>query len=365
MRICYLSGVNSPHTKKWCSFFAELGHDVHLISFDKGEIENITVHHLNTGVGSESKQWSKITYLFQRKKIKDLICNIQPDILHAHRLTGYAYLGAQSGYHPYFLSVWGSDVFDFPYVSPLHKQFVKYNLSKADYIFSTSHVMKKQIGSFTKKPIEVTPFGVDLSIFKPRPSQDSQSDNPVIFGTIKTLEKKYGIEYLIRAFKILSEKLPSENIQLFIAGRGSQKTYLEDLVNKLNLNKKVNFAGYLNGQEVIKAYKRLDIAVFPSIMDSESFGVSAVEAQACGIPVIASNVGGLPEATLPDVSAIIVEPKDINMLVHAMEKLLKCPTLRMKMGEAGRRFVEENYNIKDNFLSVEKRYYTFKKSETF
>jgi glycosyltransferase involved in cell wall biosynthesis len=359
LKICYLSGVNSPHTQKWCAFFAERGHEVHLVTFDDGKIDNVNIHYLNTGAGSNSSQFKKLSYFFQGRKVKELINQINPDIIHAHRLTGYAFLAAQTCFHPYVLSVWGSDVYDFPYKSPLHRYFVKYNLRNADYVFSTSHVMKRQTNKFTNKDISVTPFGVDVNLFKPKERiQNNLHNQPLVIGTIKTLEKKYGIEYLIRAFKIVLDCNPDLNLELFIAGRGSQKSNLENLVKDFNIDEKVFFAGFLSGNKVIEAYQNLDIAVFPSVLDSESFGVAAVEAQACSIPVIVSDVGGLPEATLPERSAILVDPGNAEMLAKAIEKLIKNPELRIAMGNSGRKFVKENYNIEANFQDVENLYYS-------
>ncbi len=357
MRICYLSGAHSPHTKKWAEFFADKGHEIHVISFDHGEISNANLHYIDMNISWDSKSISKFKYIFALNNIKKLLNKIKPDIIHAHRVTGYALLASLANYHPYVLSVWGSDIYDFPEQSIFHKKLVKYNLNKADYIFSTSHAMKRQIQRYIDKEVEVTPFGVDTSIFKPlEDSYKKSSGGKLVVGTVKTLEPKYGIEYLIKAFAIVKNKYPEYCLELIIGGAGSQEKHLKELVKDLNIQDSVKFIGYINQNEVINAFNSMDIAVFPSIL--ESFGVAAVEAQACGTPVIISNVGGLKEATF-DGSRMIVNIQDENDLARAIGKLINNKELRIEMGKKARAFVEDNYNIEDNFNKVEELYYKF------
>lgn len=356
MKICYLSDANSIHTKKWCNFFVSKGYEVHVISLNYGEIKGVTIHSCNMELNKirNGNLLNKISYLTNIKKIKKFIKEIKPDILHAHYATSYGLLGALSGFKPYVLSVWGSDVYDFPKGSAIKKKILEYNLSKADLLLSTSKVMAEETRKYTDKNIEITPFGVDINLFKPSLDKFRKDKEKVIVGTVKTLEPKYGIEYLIRAFSIVRKN--HENLYLEIAGEGSQKKYLLDLCDELKITPYVKFLGFLDQSTVVEAFNRFDIAVFPSILDSESFGVAAVEAQACGTPVIVSNVGGLPEATSPNVSSLVVEKKDVNGIATAMEGLVSNIDLRIKMGINGREFVVQNYNVEDNFNKVHKIY---------
>lgn len=353
MKICYLSGVNSPHTKKWCEFFLEKNHEVHLISFDKGSIPGVTVHHIDLNITVNSNRIKKIKYLFSYPKVKKILSEIRPDLVHAHRATGYAFVAAMSKYHPYVLSVWGSDVYEFT-DNPIAKKLVQFNLKNADYIFSTSYSMKSQVKKLVNRDVIVTPFGVDIEFFKPK--QHNKETNKLVIGTIKTLDEKYGIKYLIKAFKIVLEKSIDQDIELIIAGKGNQKDELKNLCHKLGIEDKVNFLGYINQEDVVNTFNKFDIAIFPSILDSESFGVAAVEAQACGVPVIVSNVGGLPEATKPNFSSILVEKEDEKLLADAILTLIKNKDLRLKMSKNAREFVENKYNINDNFGDVESFY---------
>ena len=98
------------------------------------------------------------------------------------------------------MSVWGSDVYDFPKVSFLHRCILKYTLKKADKILSTSHVMALETHQYTPKEIEITPFGVNTDLFKKIPVH---RDDTYIIGNVKTLLPKYGIDVLIKAFQLV------------------------------------------------------------------------------------------------------------------------------------------------------------------
>ena len=352
MKICYLSDAGSAHTRKWCSYFIKLGYEIHVISLNDGEIPGVKVHSLGIKVNnSGDKLLGKINYLFYANKVKKLVKEISPDILHAHYATSYGYLGGKCNFHPYIISVWGSDVYDFPKRNSICKAFVKSNLSKADVILSTSKAMAEETNKYTDKIIEITPFGVDINMFKPKENK-YEAREKIIIGTVKTLEPLYGIDYLIKAFAALAHKY--NNIFLEIAGPGSQRKVLEELCNALGVDNRVKFLGFINQNQVVEAFNRFDIAVFPSL--HESFGVAAVEAQACGTAAIVSNVGGLPEATCPDKSSIVVSSMNVEELANAMEKLILDEDLRISMGKYGRRFVIENYNVKDNFNKVDNIY---------
>lgn len=354
MKICYLADINSAHTHKWLNYFKNKGYDIHVISLGNGEYEGVTVHCLDVtdNVMKKASDKNKLQYIKKIKRVKELVNEIKPDILHAHYATSYGLLGALANYHPYIISAWGSDVYDFPIKSPVHKMMLKYNLKKADYIFSTSNVMKEETQKYTNKNIEVTPFGVDINRFVPRRTEKDE----VVIGTIKTLEEKYGIQYLVKAFAQLKDRNPDMNLKLRIGGKGSQEDYLKGLCRDLKIYNDVTFLGFVNPDDVVKEFQNFDIAVFPSTLDSESFGVAAVEAESCGTPIVVSEVGGLMESTKPGITSLVAKKASVEDLRDKIDMLVKDKELRLKMGTAARKFVEDNYNLEDNFAYVDKLY---------
>jgi len=362
MKICYLADINSAHTHKWLNYFVHKGYDIHVISLGKGEYEGVTVHSLDVqdNIMKKTSDKNKLEYLKKIKRVRSLIKEINPDILHAHYASSYGLLGALTNYHPYIISVWGSDIYDFPIKSLVHKFIIKYNLKRADYILSTSNVMKIETQKYTNKNIQVTPFGVDINKFIPSRTEKEE----IVIGTIKTLEEKYGIQYLIKAFKKVKERNKDLKLKLRIGGRGSQEDYLKELVREFCIDEDVTFLGFVKPNDVIKEFQNFDVAVFPSTLDSESFGVAAVEAEACGTPLIVTDVGGLMESTKPNVTSLVAKKNSVEDLAEKIEKLVKDKKLRLKMGTDARKFVEENYSLDNNFNDVDKIYTHIKKAQS-
>ncbi|EDS76840.1 glycosyl transferase, group 1 [Clostridium botulinum C str. Eklund] len=350
MRICYLADAGSVHTKKWCDFFKKKGYDIHVISLNSGKIDGVTVHSLNieTERVKNGSSFYKVRYVFKIFQIRSILKKIKPDIVHAHYASSYGLIGALLNYHPYLVSVWGSDIYEFPLKGKLFERIIKFNLSKADKILSTSKAMAEETKKYIDKKIYITPFGVDRTVFKPIDNKKDDNTGDILIGTVKTLDPKYGIEYLIRAFAMIKKEY--NNAKLEIAGNGNQREYLENLCDQLNIKENVKFLGRINTNEVVEAFNRFDIAVFPSI--NESFGVAAVEAQACGVPVIVSNVGGLPEATSDGYSSIVVDKQSPEEIYEALKKLIEDENLRKEMGRNGVKFVAENFDVIDNFNYV-------------
>ncbi len=273
-------------------------------------------------------------------EVKKAIDLFKPDIVHAHYASSYGLIGAMLNFHPYFVSVWGSDVFRFPKYSLFHKYIFKYTISRADKLFSTSKVMKTEIEKYTTKKIFVIPFGIDVERFKPFEVEKVFNDDSLVIGTIKTLEKRYGIEFLIRAFANIKRKNPNK-IKLLICGKGTLLDELKNLTVELGVQDDTIFTGYINHDQVQFYHNKLDIYVAPSL--EESFGVAVLEASACNKPVVVSNVGGLPEVVDNGITGFIVEPMNPNDLATAIEKLVRNPSLRLEMGRKGREKVFEEY----------------------
>lgn len=354
MKLLLLSDPNSVHTIKWAKSLAQ--NDIEIIIFGLGdftvndydEISNIEVKTLNEKVTRDEGALSKLKYLKALPLVKGIIKDFKPDIVHAHYATSYALLGALSGFHPFVLSVWGSDVFSFPLKSPIHKMMLKYNLKKADKILSTSHVMAKETKLYTNKDIEVTPFGIDMQQFRPMEVESLFDENDIVIGTVKTLEDKYGIEYLIRTFKIVSDKYLNLPLKLLIVGGGSLESSLKKLVKELNIEDKTVFTGKVPFTDVPKYHNMLSVSVSVSVSNSESFGVAIIEASSCGKPVVVSNVGGLPEVVEDGISGFVVPPRDPRKTAEAIEKLVLDKSLRGQIGRNGRERVNKLYNWEDN-----------------
>ena len=289
-------------------------------------------------------------YLLKLPRLKKVIKTFKPDVVHAHYASSYGLLGSLSGFHPFIVSVWGIDVYIFPNISSIYRSVTKYVLNKAEIITSSSNTMAQEAKKFTDNQFKVVPFGIDINNFKKAKVESLFPDESIVIGAVKHLEYKYGLEYLLKAFSLLTKKYPDIPIKLLIVGGGSMTNQLKALAKDIAIEDKTIFTGPVEHSLIAEYHNMMDIEVYLS--DYESFGVSVIEASACENPVVVSNVGGLPEVVDDSVTGIIVEPKDPDSAARAIEKLVLDEQLRIIMGQAGRNKVEELYNWEDNVSSM-------------
>ncbi|MCI8780485.1 MAG: glycosyltransferase family 4 protein [Lachnospiraceae bacterium] len=358
MKICFLAPANNYHTEKWCKWFVGHGHEVEVVSFINGWIDNVKVHYIDAGVSSNSGDLKKLRYLLKARDIKKLVDGIEPDIVNVHYATSYGTAAALSGLNKYVLSVWGKDIYEFPQKSLFHKAILKYSLHRAGYIFSTSHVMAKEVHKYTNKKIEITPFGVDMQLFNPNKRKRTYQDTSFVVGTVKALTEKYGIDYLIRAVSLIKKEHPEIPVCLRIAGKGEKADEYKQLAVNEGVDKVTTWLGFISQEEAAKEWANMDVAVIASISESESFGVSAVEAQACGTPVIISDVPGLMETTIPGLSSLIVRRCNERAIADALLKLFYDNKKREQMGREGRDYVLKKFALDECFEEINKVYNT-------
>lgn len=347
-RILLLGDVNSPHLIKWSKVLHEGMHHIGIFSLSKAKdnwFKDLNIKLLfdsnfeqNTFKSSYIK---KIRYIQKILTLKKVIHEFKPDFLHAHYASSYGLLGALSKFHPYFISAWGSDILVFP-SNPITKHIIRYNYSKADKIIVPSKILKEKSSLYTQKNISIIPFGIDTDLFKPINKKNSDK---FIIGTVKSLEKIYGIDLLIKAFYIVKKKLPDKDIELHIVGSGSEENNLKNLVTTLNIFNSVKFLKNISHSELPKIYNQFDVAVFLS--RSESFGVSVLESSACEVPVIVSAVGGLLEVVDDSITGFYTEIENSEQAADKILLLLNDENLRKQLGKNGRKKVIREYNLKD------------------
>lgn len=360
MKILLLAPAGGYHMDKWVyglSTFNEL--EIKIVSLQRtsptvyNELPNVSCVDFDfeaSFVATWQGKFRKLKYLTVISKLKRIIKEYNPDIIHSHYLSSYGLLGALVGRKPYMVSVWGSDIYDFPKISVLHKWLIKYTLRKSDAILSTSNCMAKEISKYTNKPIKITPFGVDINKFKPM-STAAKTENLFIIGTVKSLHPKYGIDTLINAFNILIGKLPEMNIELHIAGQGVAEAELKALANSLKLSHKIKFLGYVDNNKVPELINSFDIFAALSKLDSESFGVAAVEAMACEVPVVVSDVDGFKEV-VPHDCGIIVHRDNPQQAADELYKLILNKAERDSIRINGRKNVLIKYDFRENLKTM-------------
>ncbi len=359
-KVFFISAASSIHTVKWVNALSK-DFEVHLI-YCKNHKPNID--NINTEIILHELFFkAPIGYYLNSIELRKLYKKIKPDIINVHYASGYGTLARISKLDDILLSVWGSDVYDFPNQSKIKKKILEKNVNYAKYLASTSNVMaeelKRQVNISDKK-IYITPFGVDVEKFKN--IKLKRDDNSINIGTIKALEEKYGIKYAILAVKKLKNDLIkegknqlSDSIKYYIYGDGSEKELLLKLIEDEKLEKDVFLMGKIPNNRVPEVLNNMDIFIATSIVN-ESFGVAVVEAMACELPVVATNADGFMEVVDDNVTGYIVERKNIDNIAIALNKLVSDNELRKNMGKCGRESAIRNYNWKENVKYMEKIY---------
>jgi L-malate glycosyltransferase len=354
VKVLILAAASSIHTVRWANALAQSGIDVVVAT------QHEPLKEISAAVRIRRLPFAGETgYFLNIIALRHIIKEEKPDLLNAHYASGYGTTARFSGFQPYLLSVWGSDVYDFPEKSPLHRWWLRRNLMAADRLASTSHAMAKQACRVAPelKEIAITPFGVNTKLFASGETDVTASRaTEIVIGTVKTLASHYGIDTLIDSVAILIEALRpdhpdlAQSIRLRIVGNGPQAAELRVRASDRGISDRVEFVPRVAHGEVPRQLRQLDVYV--ALSRRESFGVAVIEAGACGLPVVVSDVGGLPEVVVQGETGLVVESDNPRAAAQALRKLVLEPNLRQLMGSRGRLHVTSNYEWQNNVKSM-------------
>lgn len=332
-----LADACSSHTRMWANKLSR--NNVRVVVFSMSDIgkqtydEHIKVYSVNILKFDSLKMLVSIIV----GNILSLI--FRPDIVHAHFLTRYGVLANFVFRRVLVSSAWGSDVYFLDKRHWLLKKLVSRCLNKSVLVLSSSRSLDAVVSKFTSTRRVVIPFGVEACC----PVSEIVDSERVFIGCFKALKSVYGIDKLISAFAIARPDIKLE-AQLIIAGEGEQRDELETLIKTEKLSGSVELFGELPHADILSLHKNCTIEVYPS--KSEALGVSILEAMACGIPVIASSVGGIPEIISHGNNGLLV---DVNItpekLATEIVHLCNSQALQNRIGEHARKTIENDYSI--------------------
>jgi colanic acid/amylovoran biosynthesis glycosyltransferase len=219
---------------------------------------------------------------------------------------------------------------------------------RASFTRSISHFCRSQLMFFAGERdaanYKIVRCGLELENYHYRAPRGSMKR----LVTVARLSFEKGMGFLLEAVKLLHDK--GEQIELRLAGDGPDRAALEEMTRKLGISAQVKFLGYLDETGIRKELDEADAFVLPSFI--EGVPVSAMEAMAIGVPVIATNVGGTSELVQDGVSGILVRPSDPEGICAAVLKLKSDPQLATAMAAEGRRVVERDYDGNTEFAKL-------------
>ena len=340
MRLCYLSNPNSIHTQRWVRYFAEQGNEVHLISTletPSYNLEGVQLYQLTSPI-----RVKKVRVLGLAYRLRELLSKIQPDILHAHQISTYGWLGALSGYHPFIITVWGSDLLRKPQQSLIYRFLTGYALRKADYVTCVSENLAQKARAFriSEHKLEVAPWGVDTSIFHPVSDEKQAqlreklgfSSDPLVLS-LRPVRPVYNPLTVAKAIPLILQQVPQAKFII--------RTYAYDrplfdrfqaIVRQNEAEKAIRYVGNLPHDEAIaELYQVADVAL--SVPFSDGTPLSVLEALACGNALVLSDLPSLHEWVREKKEALFVSTEDVQSLADAVIRLLLDEPLRRRLKE--------------------------------
>jgi L-malate glycosyltransferase len=336
------------------------GHEVHFICYNQparlshrcaSEIQ----FHLVDVVSYPLFEFPPYT-LALASKIYEVIESRDLDLVHAHYAIPHstaAYLAQQmagKARTKIITTLHGTDIILIG-LDPSYRRVTRFSIEQSNGVTAVSHYLADLTRQEFElaKPIKVIPNFVDPYTFQrqPNPQFRRQFATPAekIVCHISNFRSLKRVPLIIDMFRQMAREVPAK---LILVGNGPDYQTCVDLVRREGLVQKVFFLDFVT--DVARVLSIADLFMLPSEM--ESFGLAAIEALSCDVPVVASSVGGLPEAVVDGETGYLLKPDDIDGMIGAGIKLLSNDGLRLRMGREGRRWVLTHFHV----TQIVKRY---------
>lgn len=301
---------------------AQRGHEIHFITYKQPvRLELLANHiHFHEVHVPEYPLFKYQPYeLALSSKLVDVVKHYGIDVLHVHYAIPHAYAGYMAKkmleeeglYIPMVTTLHGTDI-TLVGNHPFYKPAVTFSINKSDVVTSVSESLKEDTLRLfdIKVPIQVVPNFINIEKHDRSSFTDCQRDimadsDEFIITHVSNFRKVKRIEDVVKVFNNIQKVIPAK---LMMVGEGPEKEPAEELSQKLGIDDKVIFFG--NSDEVHKILCFTDLFLLPS--EKESFGLAALEAMACGVPVISTNTGGLPEVNIDGISGYLSDVGDID-----------------------------------------------------
>ncbi len=357
MRILYFSRNYTPHDYRFLTSLVHAGHEVHHLrlenssrSSEQRQLPREVNQHALTSVG---KVYSLSGLIDYRKKLTQLLDQLQPDLVHAGPIQSPAFLVAASGFQPLISMSWGSDILVEAERNMAMRMITRYTLRRSSLLFCDCQVVLEKatrIG-FPRDNIVTFPWGVNLDDFKPggdgglRSRMGWARDGEFVLLSLRSWEPIYGVDVAVRGFILAANKLP--NLRLILLGEGSQGGMIKDMIKHAGLLGRVHFGGQVAYGELANYYRAADLYLSASHSDGSS--VSLMEALASGTPVLVSDIPGNLEWVQNGREGWLFPDGDEDKLAERIQWAENHPQDLAGMSKAARLRAEERADWSKNF----------------
>lgn len=337
IRLLVVGDAGSPHTQRFCRFFAGEGCDVHLLSHRPKDLPGVTLHVPEPAPAPlDFVPWIEIAQRTVRE--------VAPDLLHGHYASIHGLYAALTGFHPFVLTIWGSDVNVDPHLDTRYGNLVRYALRQAD--FMTGHAEDlidnaRRLAGFPLARIHQMRFGVDPEDFRPgldaaplRERYDIPAGARVVFSP-RQFKRPANIHRLLEAAPLVLERVPGAIFVLMTLSTGNDpyRQELLDLIDRLGLGEAVRIVEDVPHAEMPLWFALASVTL--SIRDVDAASVTVMESLAAGVPVVASDIPSNHEL-IDAACGVLVDPHDVAALAGAILLVLDDPAAAAAMGMRGR-----------------------------
>lgn len=339
VRVLLVGNAKHVHVRRWAVGLAETGCDITVFGKTPAEMPGVAQ------VLSEPppvRPWRPFRWPTRhRQHLKDTIRRLRPDIVHVHQLYADSAYPEDLGATRLVVSTWGKDVVRELPETGLQHRLKRDILHAAGAVLASSEMLRRETISYSgldASRVQTLYWGVDLEKFRRTVPHTNQ---PVV-GFFKHLLPKYGPAILIQALALVVRRFP--DVMLLMAGTGDQDQELQVLARRLKVDRRIEWVGKVDHASIVSQFQRCLITAMPSTVESETLGIAALESQALEIPVVASNIGGIPESVVDGRTGLLVKPSDVEDLARGIEALLSDHERVRELGTNGRRRIEELFD---------------------
>lgn len=360
MKICHISQGASVHTQRWAKAFSAR-HEVHLITDNWDEstlkLSGVTVHLLPP---SRLLKAFRLNVFWKMFRLKALLKQIKPDVVHTQPILPYGYVGCQAGFRPHVSTVWGSEVLILPQQSPALMRRLKHVINNVDLITcDAEHVIDAlvKLGADRKKVKQIN-FGIDVKKFTPSARNNKIREKfgfgnePVIIST-RSFRPVYDIETLIKAVPAVLKSVPQA--KFLIVGRGPLEGELKNLAQSLGVTASIRFISFVSDEDFPGIIASSDIYVSTSLSDA-GIASSTAEAMACGLPAIITDFGDNVRWVNDGVNGFIIPLKSPGVLAEKIIYLCKNEADRKKFGRLNPGIINERNSTEKEMYKMELLY---------
>ena len=296
MKVLYFTRDDSVHDRRFLETMTSSGMKVFLLRLNgnSGSLQSLPQ-------GVRELHWQAVSFstgdgtmLPQIEELKKIIREVQPDLIHAGPLTDCALIAAKTGFQPLVSMSWGSDILAGGQWSFRKKKNLKKTLRQTSVMIGDCQAVKQKAEAlgFPKERVVTFPWGVDLKHFSPGSGAALRKkwgyEKNFVILSLRSWEPIYGVDILVKAFILAARNNPT--LRLILGGTGSQEEKIRRMVRESGIEDQIRFLGYISQLELPKIYQSSDVYISASHSDGSS--VSLMEALACGIPVLVSDISG-------------------------------------------------------------------------